>query len=177
VSNILFPESEIRKRYEDFYKIAEQFCDKYNVDQSVIAEFDPSLLYLCVVSIYDDIARYKIYHLKRPEDQRSNSIKRAAYGVKWIMHFSPIVFPQMGHITGAAHPENTDALANAMFAMHFALVNLREYADTPFNLKRSALFEIMYDLLYRNMNSDSMLLYFQVIADLAKTYDIKEILE
>ena len=143
------------------------FCDTFNEGQEVKAEIDPALLYLCVVSIYDDISRYKEYHLTDPEKQLSNPIKRAAYGVKWITHFCPIIFPQMGHATGQHSAENGDALANAVFALHFALTNVEIEAGTGFQLSTEYYYQIIYDLTYRGLTADALILFFQSIADLA----------
>lgn len=164
---MLFTEAEIKQRFEDFYDLACGFCDAYNDGQAVKAEIDPSLLYLCVVSIYDDISRYKEYHLTNPETQRSNAIKRAAYGAKWITHFSPIIFPQMGHETGQENAENGDALANAVFALHFSLTNVEIEAKASFQLSNEYYYQMIYDLTYRGLSSDALILFFQSIADLA----------
>lgn len=164
---MLFTEAEIKERFEDFYDLACGFCDDYNDRQTVKAEIDPSLLYLCVVSIYDDISRYKEYHLTDPKKQRSNSIKRAAYGAKWITHFSPVIFPQMGHETGQAGVENGDALANAVFALHFALTNVEIEAEASFQLSNEYYYQLVYDLTYRGLTADALILFFQSVADLA----------
>lgn len=163
---MLFSEAEIKQRFEDIYDLACGFCDEYNKGQGVRAEIDPALLYLCVVSIYDDISRYKEYHLTNPENQRSNAIKRAAYGAKWITHFSPIIFPQMGHDTGQENAENGDALANAVFALHFALTNVEIEAGATFQLSKEYYYQFVYDLTYRGLTSDALILFFQSIADL-----------
>lgn len=177
MTTFLFDEATIKERYEHLYDIACTFCDKFNEGQQVHAEIDPSLLYLSVVSIYDDIARYKAYHLTNPYQQKSNPIKRAAFSVKWLMHFSPIIFPSMGHVSGGARPEDSDVLANAIFAMHFALTNVQEHAEAPFNLKDDAFFEILYDLLYRSLGSDALMLYFHTICELARNRNVDDILD
>lgn len=164
---MLFTEADIQQRFEDLYDLACGFCDEYNVGQDVRAEIDPSLLYLCVVSLYDDVSRYKEYHLTDPSTQRSNAIKRAAYGAKWITHFSPIIFPQMGHETGLHGAENGDALANAVFALHFALTNVEIEAGATFQLSNEYYYQLIYDLTYRGLSADALILFFQSIADLA----------
>jgi hypothetical protein len=120
-----------------------------------------------VVALYDDISRYKEYHLTDPETQRSNAIKRAAYGAKWITHFSPLIFPPMGHETGQHSVENGDALANSVFALHFALTNVEIEAGVPFQLSSEYYYQLIYDLTYRGLSSDALILFFQSIADLA----------
>jgi hypothetical protein len=178
MSDFEFTEDEIRERFEHLYHIACRFCDSFNRGKSLRVSIDPSLLYLCVVATYDDIARYKSYHLKNPVTQKANAIKRAAYAVKWIMHFSPLIFPQLAHDGDEDHvPDNDVALANVMFAMHIAMVNLREYAGRVFNLNAELYFEIMYDLLYRHLSSEALMLFFHNVAELAKKGTVDAILE
>lgn len=177
MQDFLFDEATIRQRFEDFYDIADKFCEEYNRDQEVKVEVDPSLLYLAVVAIYDDVARYKAYHLPNPVKQKANPVKRAAYAVKWLMHFSPLMFPQMGHASGGRKVEDADTLANAMFALHFAMMNLRVHTGTNFNLKTELHFELIYDLLYRGLTTDSLILLFDVVCELASTGDVASIIE
>lgn len=175
--DFLFDEETLKQRFEDFYDIADKFCTSYNEGQEVKVEIDASLLYLAVVAIYDDIARYKAYHLQNPVKQKSNPVKRAAYSVQWLMHFSPLIFPQMGHVTGQHKPENADTLANAMFAIHFAMMNLRAHTGVNFNLTTDMHFELIYDLLYRGLTTDSLIILFDVVSTLAKTNDVKSVIE
>ena len=163
-----FDEAVIEDRYKDIFDIANSFCDDYNIDQEVKVEIDPSLLYLAVVATYDDVARYKSYHLKDPEKEKSDPIKRAAYAVKWLMHFSPLIFPQMGHVSGGRKVEDADTLANAMFALHYALTNLRSHANTNFKLQTEMHFELIYDLLYRRLTTASLIILFDVFCKLAE---------
>jgi hypothetical protein len=179
MSDFEFSEEEIQQRFEDFFDIARDFCDSFNRGQSARVAVDPFLLFQCVVATYDDIARYKSYHLKNPATQKANAIKRAAYAVKWIIHFSPLIFPQLAHDNEdeAVEVDDDAVLANVMFAMHFALINLREYAQRSFNLNRELNFEIMYDLLYRNLSPEALMLFFHNVAELARTGQIEAILE
>ncbi|MBB4287258.1 hypothetical protein [Roseospira goensis] len=164
---MMFSEAEIQQRFEDLYNIACGFCADFNEGCDIRAEIDPSLLYLCVVSMYDDISRYKDYHLNNPEKQRSNPIKRAAYGAKWITRFSPIIFPRMGHETGEGASKDSDVLVNAAFALHFALVNMEIEASVSLRLSTEYYYQIVYDLLYRSLSSDALIILFQALADVA----------
>ncbi len=177
MQDILFDEATIKKRFEDFYDVADTFCDAYNSGQEVKVEIDPSLLYLAVVAIYDDVARYKAYHLSNPVNQKADPVKRAAYAVKWLMHFSPLIFPQMGHVSGGRKVEDADTLANAMFALHFAMANLRVHTHTNFNLQTEMHFELIYDLLYRKLTTDSLIILFDVVCKLASTWDVTLVIE
>ena len=177
MTDFLFDESTIKERYKDFFEIADNFCSEYNKGQNVKVEIDPSLLYLAVVAIYDDIARYKVYHLKNPVRQKANPVKRAAFAVKWLMHFSPLIFPKMGHATGRSAPENADALANAMFALHFAMMNLRGHVGVIFYLQRNVQFELIYDLLYRGLTTDSLIMLFDIVCQLAETSEVSSVIE
>lgn len=177
MQDFLFDEATIKERFEDFFEIADKFCEQYNKGQEVKVEIDPSLLYLAVVAIYDDVARYKAYHLTNPIKQKANPVKRAAYAVKWLMHFSPLIFPQMGHASGDKKIEDADTLANAMFALHFAMMNLRVHTGTNFNLRTEMHFELIYDLLYRGLTTDSLIILFDVVCALASTRDVASVIE
>ena len=176
MQDFLFDEATIKERFEDFYDVANRFCDEYNNDQEVKVEIDPSLLYLAVVAIYDDVARYKAYHLSNPVKQKADPIKRAAYAAKWLMHFSPLIFPKMGHISGGGKAENADTLANAMFALHFAMVNLRLHSGENFQLQTEMHFELIYDLLYRGLTTDSLIILFDIICKLASNGDVTSVI-
>lgn len=175
--DIVFDEETIKGRYKDIYEIAEAFCDSYNIGQRVEVEIDPSLLFLAVVATYDDIARYKVYHLTDPIAQKSNAVKRAAFAVRWFMHFSPLIFPKMGHISGGEGPENADTLANAMFALHYALENLRQQTGVHFNIRKEVLFNLIYDLLYRKVSADSLILFFDTIVLLVEGKGVESVIE
>ena len=176
MQDFLFDEATIKQRYEDFYNIADIFCHEYNNGYEVKVEIDPSLLYLAVVAIYDDVARYKAYHLTNPVRQKANPIKRAAYAVKWLMHFSPLILPQMGHASGGKNIEDADVLVNAMFALHFAMMNLRVHTKENFYLERNTQFELIYDLLYRGLTSDALILLFDIMCALAKTRNVNSVI-
>ena len=170
---MLFSEAEIKSRYSDFFEIAQNFCVDYNDGLENPVEIDPALLYMVVVGTYDDISRYKAYHLSDPAHQRSNAIKRAAYATKWIMHFDPLIFPAMGHMSGEKKHSH-DALANAMFSIHFSLANLQQYTGVKFDLSKKLQYDLMYDLVFRQLNSDSLILIYDMIADTAQKNNIIE---
>jgi hypothetical protein len=168
MSAALFTEKDIEQRYLDFFEIAENFCSAYGGDEESV-EIDPAMLYLAVVATYDDISRYKSYHLSEPATQRANAIKRAAYGVKWVVRFSPLIFPNMGHLTGKITARH-DGLANAMFAVHFALVNLEEFTGHSINLPPEIQFALIYDLMYREISADALILLFETISESSENY-------
>jgi hypothetical protein len=166
VVGALFTEEEIKGRFLDFFEIAQEFCECYNEGAPTLVEVDPALLYMVVTATYDDIGRYKAYHLSDPVHQRSNAVKRAAYATKWLLHFDPLIFPQMGHITGPTGHTH-DALANAMFAIHFSLANLQQFTSEKFDLSKKMYYDLMYDLVFRQLNSDALILIYEMIADTA----------
>ena len=92
---MLFTEQDLEKRFSDIYAIAIEFCEvfgkEFGDEFGALPKVDPGRLYLTVMSAFDDIARYKTYHLKNPQIQKSSAIKRAAFLTKWILHFSPLV--------------------------------------------------------------------------------------
>ena len=173
----MYTDGDIKERFEDFYDIARDFCDDFNLDQSVKAEVDPTAMYLAVVALYDDVARYKEYHLSDSENQKSNSIKRAVFSVKWIMRFSPIIFPRKGHVAIEKSVDNDpfftsnfsdqDVLVNAVFALHFAFINIELDCGENFRVSSEYYYQILYDLLYRDMSGDALILIFQIISDMS----------
>lgn len=166
MTNVLFSDDQVQGRFLDFFDMAQNFCEKYNLNQEITAEIDPSKLYLVVVATYDDIARYKLYHLVNPSQKRASAIKRAAYATKWIMRFNPIIFPANGHLTGLNKTEDYDTLANAMFAIHFSQTCLRKFTGKFFTIDREKSYTLMYDLLYRSISSDSLILFYETLCDI-----------
>jgi hypothetical protein len=165
LENPLFSEEEIKSRYRDFFQIASAFCDSYERISHHPAEIDTSLLYLVVSSTYQDITRYKLYHLRDPFSEKSNGIKRSAYATKWILRFNPIIIPTSAHKTG--NPENShDALANAMFSIHYSLSNIRMFVDNDFSLSKKIYYSLLYDLIYRPFGEDALLFIYEMLADL-----------
>jgi hypothetical protein len=87
--DLLFTSEQIEGRFLDLRDLADRFARAYSEKAGVALELDESCLYLIVISTYDDIARYKFYHLSNPYEERSDAIKRAAYLTKWITRFKP----------------------------------------------------------------------------------------
>jgi hypothetical protein len=171
--SIVFPEEVIAARFRDFFVIANDFCSTYNnaFPEMVPAEVDRANLFMTVVATYDDIARYKSYHLSDPSAQRANAIKRSAFASKWIMRFSPIIHPKISHLTGTS--KNThDSLSNAMFAIHLSLVNIINMTNVKFDLSDLVYYDLLYDLMFRNMDSDALMFIYDRFSDLAKGTDI-----
>ena len=162
----LFSDAEIGLRYNHLFRLTEQFCSAYNSSHAVQAEVDPSRLYLVVVATYDDIARYKEYHLSSPATQRSNAIKRGAYAAKWLMHFSPIIFPDVGHLRNSNNASH-DCLINAAFAVHFALINVQQFTSVNCDLADEIHYSLLYDLMYRNIGGETLILFLEAVATIA----------
>lgn len=164
---VVFSDDEIRRRFIDMYQIVASFCDAQMAQTGQYLTIDPQLLYLAVVAVYDDIARYKAYHLPEPETQRANSIKRAAYGAKWIVRFNPIVVsPTAGHQELPSH----DGLINAKLAVFFALINLEELVETTleiekvsFQVNSDVCLDMMYDIVYRGLGGESLMLVLEIL--------------
>jgi hypothetical protein len=174
LSGALFSENEIKGRYLDLFEIAEEFCLNFNEGANPpLVEVDPALLYMVVVATYDDISRYKAFHLTDPTTQRSNAVKRAAYATKWILHFDPLIFPTMGHASGTSGHTH-DALANAIFAMHISLSNLQQFTGVKFDLSQKLYYDLLYDLVYRQLGSDALMLIYDMVCDVALKNSIIE---
>ena len=141
---------------------SKRFDDKLHVD--------PRLMMIAVRSAYDDIARYKLYHLQKPYSDRSDCVKRAAYITKWFAKIKPLQMTQ-------TIPENNEqkidfrsapakaSMANVMFALSCSL----KYFECELGVKPlidpKIFHETVYDLTYRDMNIDSMLMLYQLLAD------------
>jgi len=128
---------------------------------------DQAVLYDVMVSANHDIERYKSWHQDNPKQQKSDAIKRAAYFTKWLTRLRPIwVSRPTGYF-----PERRDrsVFLNERFALEWALANLSFELDrkcpTPTPDK---LFQLLYDLHYRELSDDALLHIFQLYYDLAR---------
>ena len=165
----LFSSEELEGRFADLWELAARFKISYETEFSVRLSLNVALLYLVVISTYDDIARYKFYHLSNPYGERSDAIKRSAYLTKWITRFKPFhVIRDQSDPTVLAEASRDGAdLVNEFFGVSVALVNLNLHSDKDFFLSPEKEYELVYDLLYRYLSDDALLLFYQTIVDLA----------
>ena len=174
----LFSSEEIEGRFLDLWELAERFQQSYTEKTKVVLKLDVDRLYLIVISTYDDIARYKFYHLSNPYEERSDAIKRAAYLTKWITSFKPF------HAMHDDDHEDVDIdnsqkddshLVNEEFAISIALVNLNVHCDRDFFLSVEKEYELIYDLMYRNLSDDALMLLYKTFVDVVSQTEFIEI--
>ena len=116
---------------------------------------NPNALFLAVKSAYDDIYRYREYHLK--EENRSNCVKRAAYLCKWLCKIKPIEYQEppkdITDINGL--------MVNAEFSLFLAKSHIVAETGVQFRFSDQYVFELLYDLTYRTLDEDALLHIFQ----------------
>jgi hypothetical protein len=98
------------KQYRDAYKAysvyANAICSASNASHANLEfYFDEIILLNVVVATYDDIDRYKSYHLRNSGNSKSDVVKRAAYFTKWTTKLRPIMFKRLPSSTLAATPD------------------------------------------------------------------------
>ncbi len=125
----IFSAEELEERFVTLFQVAQSYQMKYMQRFGVKLQLDPRLLYISVVSTFDDIARYKAYHLERPYTDRSDAVKRSAYLTKWLAKigvfqtafdwdeedFSKVLRPNLNART---------ALANISFAIFVSMIHI-----------------------------------------------------
>ena len=157
----LVPDDILQDRFAEHYSFAKMFLEQWHK-----AECGPEMvinensMFLAVKSAYDDIYRYKMYHLDADGQQRSNGVKRAAYLCKWICKFKPIEYADHAK---ADSPDNISGLlVNADFSQWLARTHISADSDKRhFKFSNSYLFELLYDLSFREINGDALLHIFQ----------------
>jgi hypothetical protein len=167
-ANLLFPSDVLAERFADLWELAEQYKPGYEQEHGVALRLNVASLYLTVVSTYDDIARYKSYHLADPHRDRSDAIKRAAYLTKWIVRFKPWAIERNQTTTEDVARASQDGadLINELFAISVAILHLNEMSDKDFFLSPEKYHEVVYDLVYRTLSDDALMLFYQTLIDL-----------
>jgi hypothetical protein len=165
----LFSSEELEGRFTDLFELAERFQIDFEKEHGVTLNLNVARLYLTVISTYDDITRYKFYHLSNPYEERSDAIKRAAYLTKWLTtRFKPWNVMREGPIEdmAAISQDGTD-LVNEFFAVSIAVANLNLHSHKDFFLEDAKHYELIYDLVYRNLTDDALMLFYKTLVDLA----------
>ncbi len=145
---------------EDFVKSLKGKRDRYAYG------YDGALLYDVLISTYRDIQRYKELHQTNPKKQKSDSVKRAAYSIKWLMRLQPIWVARPRRYT----PSNDDTplLLNEKFAIEWAFANLGfEHGRALPILRREVLVNFLYYLHFRAYNEDGLIEIIQLLYDAA----------
>jgi hypothetical protein len=164
----LFPAEILEGRFADLWEHADRFGTAFGGEYNVNVTINVARLYMTIVSTYDDIERYKKYHLNDPHSERSDAVKRAAYLTKWIARFKPLNADRgdiaFGDIATAS--QDGSDLVNEFFAVSIAIANLNLHTDRDFFLSDKKNHELVYDLIYRTLSEDALLLFYQTIVDI-----------
>jgi hypothetical protein len=154
----IFSDEELEDRFLNLYKTAEKYRVGLEGKLGVRLVTDPRLIYLTTISAFDDIERYKAYHLEKPYRDRSDAVKRSAFLTKWIVKIGPY---QTVFNDGDDPRDIKPALANILFALAVSTVNICIDCKKDFKLSELTAHELCYDLLYRSVNEDALLSIFQ----------------
>lgn len=155
------PEDVFKDRYSEHYAHANLFLEAWqNAKLGPEMVINENALFLTVKSAYDDIYRYKMYHLDDEKDQRSNGVKRAAFLCKWINKFKPIEYAD--HARADSLHDISGLLVNADFSHWIARIHIAaDRGGSHFQFSNRYLFELLYDLTFRELNGDALLHIFQ----------------
>jgi hypothetical protein len=157
----LVPKDVLNARFSEHYAYAKTFLEEWhkrpNRPKMVINE---NALFMTIKSAYDDIYRYKLYHLDDEDNPRSNGVKRAAYLCKWINKFKPIEYAD--HAKVDSLHDISGLLVNADFSQWIARVHVAaDKGGYHFQFSNQYLFELLYDLTFRELTGDALLHIFQ----------------
>jgi hypothetical protein len=175
----VFTPQEIEDRFVNLYLAAQAYLAKYSKKFGVALQIDPRLLYITTISAFDDIERYKSYHLERPYRDRSDAVKRSAFLTKWLCKIGAFQTRfdleelEFAKLLDPANLDAKPALANISFAIKVSLAHLAiDCKKNRVALTPDAEFQLSYDLLYRRVNEDALLATFQKVMDLARGNDV-----
>lgn len=167
-----YSKDEVDERFVDHWEFADDFILAFlnapgRKGVEVELSVNPRRMRLAVASAYKDIARYKNFHQKDPWSDYLDSVKRAAYLVKWIMQVKPIIVSGPEGDTQSIDNIELDDLEiiNELFAIHLFELHLSDEIDKNVALSESKLFELAYDLIYRHISVDGWISVFQLIKD------------
>lgn len=157
--------SQYKAAFKAYYCFATQICAVLQRRNAHLEyALDPVVALNVVVATYDDIDRYKAYHLRNDGTQRSDVVKRAAYFTKWTTKLRPIMFKR---IDLKPKPRDSGLMANETLALAWAMELVSSDIDRDIRLSKKSRSEFLYDLHYREMGHDALVYSFQVITDLA----------
>lgn len=164
---------QLQERYAGLEYAALKFISTYDGGNSASEEsrsyrltLNRPLLLLVARSAYDDIYRYKNYHLGSDSGLKSDSVKRAAYVAKWVVRHRPIQIEQEDPEIDEEKLNSSSVLANQYFATALARAYLEGETKKTFQFSEKFLLEINYDLTYRDISADHLLSVIQVIKDM-----------
>lgn len=146
----------LKARFKEHFSYASKFADALNERYDLGLTVNPNSFGIVVKSAYDDVIRYKEYHLENPgsgeADGRSDCVKRAAYLAKWINRLRPI--EKIGTIE---IPEIHSVLVNAYFSLYMIESFISAERGQPFHLDQEVTAALVYDFTYRELSGDALL--------------------
>lgn len=167
-----FSQSVIDARVVDCWEMADDFIERVFSpaslgDDSIELAVSPRRLKIAVESAMQDIARYKNYHQSNPWKQKLDCTKRCAYLTKWLNRYKPIVIKGFDTDDDHVDPNVLDMLqiTNEMFCLYVFEVHLSEEINKDVALSEGKLYELAYDLLYRDIGPDGWIAIYQLIKD------------
>lgn len=173
----LYDDAFLKSRLKKHLKASMNYVEAFNFEQLLELHVNPTSLYLSIKSAYDDIERYKIYHLNDPKVKLSNGVKRAAFITKWIMKSLPVQSSKTTNENIDLTTKSGLIFVNPALAIEISLTYLCEdlaeelkigsssIDESDIVLSDKALDELVYDLCYRELNGDALLAIYQLIYD------------
>jgi hypothetical protein len=145
-------------------KVASVMAKKEGYQISLVV--DRRILYKTVVSAYYDIARHKQFHFSGDHSKRSDGVKRAAYFTKWIVRFRPILCVFKDRVDDPEISNPWIMMLNEHLALEwstFCVAN--DFSVGSFSIKEKFRNDLLYELHYREMNTDGLLAIYQMLSD------------
>lgn len=173
-----FPEEKIRDVYQTFFAYAGRFAIVASAEyENVNVTVDPLTALSVVVSSYDDIKRYKWYHLEDFELDKSDAVKRAAYFAKWILKFRPLMISRAVEYKSPNEKTSDYSLfLNEILALNWGLTNIANELGVrrirPTELLNGSM---LYDFHFRELSGDALLAIFGFIAETVRRPDTPQV--
>lgn len=160
-----FSRAYIISRFKEHWGLAEEFCEAFLSAfglRSDIAIVDTRKLKFAIDSAYQDIARYKDYHQKNPEEDLLDCTKRCAFLVKWILKFKPIVL-----IDANITDDDVDyiELVNEAFCLYLFEIHLSSEISFDIMISEDKVRHLAYDMMYRNITVDGWISIFTLFKE------------
>lgn len=163
-----YPIEGVKVRFIDALRIAEGFLQVYNERYESDVRIDAAKLFVVARSAMDDVQRFKEYHLEgAPNEVRlSDAVKRAGYFTKWILRIRPL-YEIVSHDNFLANPSGIfyrpTLAANEEFSIALSLFYLGEHVNLDLRFNADYLYDLMYNLLYRQITADGLMMLYNTI--------------
>lgn len=166
---INFKQRDLEDRWVALQVACEDFVADVRKDagKTFKVGIDYIVLYDVLKSTYHDISRYKNWHQRNPLEHKSDSIKRSAYFTKWLTRLRPIWAKRPADYQSGRHDRSV--LLNERFAIDWSFANLSFELGRHCPMPRPAkLYDLLYDLHYRDLSDDALIHIFQLYYDLGR---------